>query len=246
MSRDLKTNCLIIKKVNFRDTSLIIDVLTPEYGVIKVMAKGVRKNNKVTGILELLNELEMDLYKNPSSDWYIFKSAQLINANLFNIKLHKSILMQAAIEIIRQIIITVDDSKAVYELLTQYLQYIKTVPKNGIVIFWRFMLKLCKIIGIELNVYNCIECSHNNKFVAYFPQKHGFICDICYRPIYDEQVIRINDIEADLIRKLPNIGQFIDEISIPKSIFKHINKIFVIHLSEHFNKNMHLKSVELL
>ncbi|MDA3814393.1 MAG: DNA repair protein RecO, partial [Candidatus Cloacimonetes bacterium] len=176
MSRDVKTIGIIIKKVNFRETSIILDVLTPEYGVISIMAKGARSaKSKSIGHLEILNELELNLYRNPSSDWYIYKSSSLLEAHLFDINFHTGILMQAAVEIIKQIIIPVEDSQAIYKLLQTYLHYIRTVDKNGIAIFWRFLLKLFRIIGIEFDISNCVECSQRKQFFAYFPQKHGFI-----------------------------------------------------------------------
>ena len=247
MSRDVKTKGIIIKKVNFRETSIILDVLTPEYGVISVMAKGIRKQkSKNTGLLEILNELDLILYKNPSSEWYIYRSSQIVNAHLFNIDISTSVLMQAPVEVIRQIIISVEDSQEIYQLFETYLEYIKAVKQNGIAIFWRFLLKLFKIIGIEFNITNCIECSQRKQFFAYFPQKHGFICEECYHPVNDEQIFKINTNAADLISKLNNIGNYINEISIPKPSIKQLNKIFLTHLSEHFHKKIHLKSIELL
>lgn len=247
MSRDIKTKGIIIKKINFRETSIILDVLTPEYGVISVMAKGIRKQkSKNTGMIELLNELELNLYKNPNSDWYIYKSSQIINTHLFNINLTTSILMQAPVEIIRQIIISVEDSQAIYELLKTYLKYIRTVKKNGIAIFWRFLLELFKIVGIAFSVTHCIECSKKKQFVAYFPQKHGFICYDCYHPVNDDQMFKISKNAADLISKLNNIENHIDKLSILKPTIKQLNRIFLTHLSEHFHKKIHLKSIELL
>jgi len=247
MNRDVKTKGIIIKKVNFRETSIILDVLTPEFGVIPVIAKGIRKQkSKNIGLIEILNELELNLYKNPNSEWYTYKSSLIVNAHMFNIDLTTSILMQAPVEIIRQIIIPVDDSQAIYKLLETYLEYIRTVKKNGIAIFWRFLLKLFKIVGIAFSVTHCVECAKKKQFIAYFPQKHGFICEDCYHPVYNEQIFKINNNVSDLILKLNNIGNFIDDISIPKTTIKQVNKIFLIHLSEQFHKKIHLKSIEML
>lgn len=247
MSRDVKTKGIIIKKVNFRETSIILDVLTPEFGIIPIIAKGISKQkSKNIGLLEILNELELNLYKSPNSEWYTYKSSLIINAHMFNIDLTTSILMQAPVEIIRQIIVSIDDSQAIYNLLITYLEYIKTVKKNGIAIFWRFLLKLFKIVGITFNVTHCVECSKRKQFVAYFPQKHGFICEDCYRPVYDEQVFKLNSNVSDLILKLISIGNYLEDMLIPKTTIKQINKIFLIHLSEQFHKKIHLKSIELL
>ncbi len=247
MSRDIKTKGIIIKKVSFRETSIILDILTPDFGVISVMAKGIRKQkSKNTGLIELLNELELILYKNPNSEWYIYRSSHLINAHLFNIEHTTSILMQAPVEVIRQIIISPDDSLEIYELLETYLNYIISIKKNEIAIFWRFLIKLCKIIGIHFNIANCVDCSQPKQFYAYFPQKHGFICEDCYHPVNDEQVFKLNNNAAELISKLNNIGNYMNDISITKLTVNQINRIFIIHLSEHFHKKIHLKSIELL
>ncbi|MCF7858050.1 MAG: DNA repair protein RecO [Candidatus Cloacimonetes bacterium] len=247
MGRELQVNGIIIKKVKFRETSLILDVFTPRLGKINVIAKGVRKaNSKDIGLFEILNELEFELYKNPQSEWYIYKTSSLTQAHLFNINYTCSILLQAAVEVIRQIIIPEDDSKAVYSLLTEYFKFTKQVNKNGIAIFWRFLLKLTKIIGIEINIIDCVICSKNKKFSAYFPQKHGFICEACYHPGFDDQIFKINKDSAEILRIMHSIGNSLNELSISKSTVKQLNQIFLIHLAEHFHKKIHLKSMELL
>jgi len=247
MSRDVKTAGIILRKVNFRETSIILNILTPDLGIITVMAKGVRKQkSKSIGLLELLNELDLELYSNPNSEWYIYKSARIKNNHLFNIDHRTSILMQAAVEMIRQIMISIEDSQEIYNLLSTYLDYIKSVNKNGIAILWRFILKLCRILGIEFSLKNCVQCSEYKYFKVYFPQKNGFICNDCYHPGYYEQVIEIDIATAELISKLNDIGKYLDEVSITKSTIKQLNRIFLIHLSEHFHKKIHLKSIELL
>lgn len=247
MSRDVKTTGIIIRKVNFRETSIILNVLTPKLGVITIMAKGVRKQkSKATGMLELLNELDLELYFNPNSEWYIYKSANTKNNHLFNIDHSTSILMQAAVEVIRQIVISIEDSLEIYNLLSIYLAFIKSVEKNGIAIFWRFLLNLCRILGIEFNITSCIECGEEKQFKAFFLQKDGFICYNCFHPVYEERVIEIDTETADLISKLKNIGNHLDKISISKSTIQQINKILLTHLSENFQKKFHLNSIELL
>jgi len=247
MNREINTTGIIIKKIKYRETSFIMDIITPDFGVISVMAKGVRKSkSKNTGLLELLNEVDLNLYKNPNSDWYIYKSTELINANLFNISHSVNILMQAAIEVIRQIIISVDDSKAVYDLLTSYLQYIKSVNENGIAIYWRFLLKLYKILGIEFNIKHCAVCSQQSQLIGYFPQKHGFICKGCYHPTNEEQIFKFNDQTANLLSILNEIGNHIEDIMIPKTTILQLNNIFLTHISEHFHKKIQVKSLKLL
>ncbi|MDO9576894.1 MAG: DNA repair protein RecO [Candidatus Cloacimonadales bacterium] len=245
-SRDLNLKGIILKKTPFRETSLILDIFTPDLGSIPVMAKGVRQEkSKTTGLLEILNELDLSLYKNPASDWYIFKSAELLKAHLYETNFRTGILMQGAAEIYKQLLLEYNDYAELYELLQQYLLYIRTIPRNGIAIFWRFLLKLFRLIGIEFSVNLCVECNQENNFVAYYPQRHGFICKNCYRPIFENFVIGLNREQADIFANLRQIGKLLDELIISKQTIDQINRIFLMHLSEHFHQKFFLKSVEM-
>ena len=245
-SRDLNLRGIILKKIPYQETSLILDVFTEKLGTVSVMAKGVRKaNSKTTGLLEILNELDLQLYKNPSSEWYIFKNADLIKAHLYETKFQTGVLMQAAAEIYKQLVLEQNESIQLYDILKQYLLYIKEVPKNGIAIFWRFLLKLFRLIGIEYNVKRCIECDLENRLAAYYPQRHGFICEECLRPIHGSYIIKLNREQADIFTNLMQIGRMLEDLTISKPTIKQINRIFLLHLSEHFHQKFYLKSLEL-
>jgi len=246
-SRILSTKGIVLKRTKFRETSLILDVFSPEFGLITIMAKGVRKQqSKSTGLLELLNELELVLYKNPQSEWYVFKEAELLKAHLTEVSYETSILMQAAIELYRQLISDVHDHVQMYGLLRQYLEYIPKIKANGITIFWRFLYRLFIIIGIDLNIDNCVICEEEKSFFAYYPQKHGFICRECYRPVYENSLIKISTSLSSILANLKQIGHFINELKIEKQTIHQLNRIFLLHLSEHVHKRFYLKSLELL
>jgi DNA repair protein RecO (recombination protein O) len=245
-SREIILEGIILRKVPFRETSIILDIFTNKLGIIPVMAKGIRKEkSKNAGLTEILNELELVLYKNPSSDWYIFKSAALTKAHLFEVDFKTSVLMQAAAEIYRQLIIPGEDAEKLYELFLKYLQFIPQVKKNGIAIFWRFLLRLFRLMGIEFNSTTCINCGNKGDFIAYFPRKHGFICKKCFRPVYDDLVFEISGEQAELFYNINHIGNMLDKLQISKPTIQQINKILLLHLSEHFHKPFYLKSIEL-
>ena len=155
-------------------------------------------------------------------------------------------MMQAAIEIFRQLIISEDDSERLYDLLISYLAYVKKVKRNQIAIFWRFLLKVFIISGIEIDLSLCVNCRQKNKFVAFYPQKNGFICDNCYRPALESFVFKISEDVSGLIKGIYSIGNVVDEIDISKAAIEQINRIFLTHLSEHFHKRFYLKSIRLL
>lgn len=246
LKRDIKVNGIILKKVPFRETSIILEVFTDELGKISVIAKGIRKEkDKNTGLTEILNELELVLYKNPNSELYILKSANLMKAHLFDSNFKCNILMNAAVEIYRQLIIQNEDSGKMYELLSKYLEYIKEIEVNGIAIFWRFLLRVFVLLGIDFNITNCMICHKKQNLFAYYPHKHGFICNECYKPAFDNFLLKMSNEQSELLSNLNHIGKLLKEIELSKTTISQVNKIFLTHLSEHFHQKFHLKSLEL-
>ncbi|HHE38648.1 MAG TPA: DNA repair protein RecO [Candidatus Cloacimonetes bacterium] len=244
--RSIKTKGIIFRKTPFKESSLILEVFSKDMGKISVIAKGIKKEkSKSTGLIEILNELEFVLHKSSASEWYILKSQSLIKAYLFETDFQTNVVMQAAVEIYRQMIISEIDAENYYDLLITYFDFLPKIRKNKIAIFWRFLLRIFKESGIEMNVQNCIICFQNKSFVSFYPLKNGFVCKECNQRIMEEAMINISSRSAEIFQKLEIIGKVIDEIEISKNEIKQINRIFLVHLSEHFHKRFHLKSLEM-
>ena len=245
-SRDIKLNGLVLRKTNFQETSLILDVLTAEFGKIAVIAKGIRSNkSKMSGVLDLLNENEFDLYNKPQSDWYVLKSAVPIQTNLFGITFPQALLMQAAAEILRQIYIPAEDQVPIYDLSLKYLKYITKTQKNGIAVFWRFSLRLLNILGIDLDFNHCVLCKQKKKQYNSFSTKfHGLICSSCYRPALGIAFSSPQELSY-ILSHIHSIGNLLEDLQISQLTIKQINKIFLDHLQEHYHKIFHLNSLEM-
>lgn len=246
-NREFKLQGIILKKRDFRDTSLILDVFTPEFGMISLMAKGVKNlKSRSTGLLEQMNELDFVLYKNPVSEWYIYKNSELLSAHLLDTNYQTAVLMSCAAEIYQQLILEKADFIHLYELLKQYLDYIRSVPINGVAVFWRFLLRMFQILGIHFDISNCSFCDKSAVFAAYYPQKHGFICKKCYLTINRDQIFPLTTSQAKILSALPHIGNVLSALEITNPDMIQINNIFLTHLSEHFHKRFHLKTQKML
>jgi len=244
--RSIKTKGIIFRKTPFKESSLILEVFSKDLGKISVMAKGIkREKNKSSGLIETLNELEFLLHKSPASEWYILKSQTLVKAYLFETDFRTNVVKQAAVEILRQLIISENDAENYYELLITYFDFIEKIKKNKIAIFWRFLLRIFKESGIDMNIQSCVLCHQSKNFTAFYPQKNGFICEECFQPVMEESVIIISRKTSEILQKLEMIGKYIDAIDISKKESKQINRIFLLHLAEHFHQRFHLKSLEM-
>ncbi len=245
--RDFKTSGVVLRKTPFKETSLIVELFTQHLGRISVIAKGVRKEKKAEGgLLDILNELDLVLHKNPQSSMFIVVSAELIRSWYRDIDFNNGLLLQACIEVFRQLEMQREDILPLYDLMIKYFNYIHKKRKNGIAIFWRLLIRILNIYGIDIDVSNCIKCGRKtDDLTAFFPQKNGFICNKCYLPAYEESTLRISGKSAEVLSKIMFIGNIMEDMEISNETTSQINKIFLLHLSEHFHQNFHLKSLEL-
>ncbi|KQC02897.1 MAG: hypothetical protein APR54_09965 [Candidatus Cloacimonas sp. SDB] len=245
--RDFKTEGIVLRKTPFKETSYILEIFTKHLGRISVIAKGVRKEKQAqSGLLDLLNELELVLHKSPQSNWFILSSARLLRSWLRDIDFNNGLLLQAGIEVYRQLEIQREDNLILYDLLLKYFRYIQRKRKNGIAVFWRFLLRIFNIYGIDIDVHSCVECNTSEaEFIAFYPQKNGFICKNCYLPAHYDSTLRISEKTAKVFSNIMFIGNVLEDIEISNESVKELNNIFLLHLAEHFRQNFHLKSLEL-
>ena len=235
---------LVLSKKNFSETSLICDVLTPVHGKISVLAKGIRKPaNKSFGIMQTGAAVEMELHHKRDSEWYILKCANLIE--LYHSTNYETITyMQAGIELFRQLIIDGHESAEYYEILKHYLQYLSKIKRNAVAIFWRLLLRVMKMNGIEINWHKCLKCNTAVKEdCCYVSSLNGILCSQCFYKFPHEQVININAETVAVMNKIPVIGNHINNLDIKSDVSKLITRILLAHLNHNYDHHFHLKSL---
>ena len=245
-SRNFTEKAIILKKTPYKESSYILQVFSHSFGKISILAQGVRKpNNKAYGLLDILNELELVLYRKQDSDWYILKSASLISSHLYGISYEPSKYLYAASEIILQLIFHDEDNAEIYKLILDYITYQKNTDKNHIAIFWRFLMRLFDIMGIKLNFSRCSIChTQTDNIAAYSPIRKGIVCETCYRlPTFKAQSIRFSETDKRIISLFYRIGNHLDELNINNNTT--ITKMMLLHLQEHFEKKFTLKSLDI-
>ncbi|MBN1949200.1 MAG: DNA repair protein RecO [Candidatus Cloacimonetes bacterium] len=244
--RDLLTRAFILRKTPFKDSSFILECFSEKAGKISVIAKGIRReNNKDSGMIELLNDLEIRLTGKPESPWYILKSVNLIKSYFQEIDLNTNILMQSALETYRQLEIPREEASALYDLTIRYFDTLISTSHNGIAIFWRFLLRILRIFGIEFDLQLCVICGKSeNTPAAFYPSGNGFLCSYCHQQQSGSLSIPIMPETADLLVKMKNIGNYLQEMIISPATIQEINQILFLHFSEHLHTGFHLKSLE--
>ena len=212
---------IIINTKNYGDTSKILDILTKEYGVIGVIAKGCKSiKSNLRSVTDKLTYANFTLYfkKDKLS---ILSEASVIN-NFSNIKkdIEKISYASFLIDLTNQVYKQCEDLE-LYDLLISGL--IKINEKfNPLAITNIIELKYLNYLGVMPNLDGCTICG-SKRVITLSSDKGGYICSKCRtdEPIVNEKVIKlvkmytlldINkisklDLEKDIISEVNN---FID------------------------------------
>ena len=237
---------LVLSKKKFSESSLICDVLTPLHGRITVLAKGIRKPaNKSFGIMQAGAEVEMELHHKKDSEWYILRGANLTEL-YHSTNFDTTTYMQAGIELFRQLVIDGHEAEEYFEILKSYLQYLLKLDKNAVAIFWRLLLRVMKMNGIEINWHNCLKCNASlSENCFYVNTLHGILCGNCSHKYPQDHLINIDDETAGIMNKIPEIGNHIKRLNINSKVSDTITRILLSHLNHNYDHHFKLKSISL-
>jgi DNA repair protein RecO (recombination protein O) len=187
----IKSPALIIKSMNWRDSSRILSLFTREFGRLDVIAKGVnRSTSQSAGILEPLNLIEAVIYFSEKRELQLLGKADLETAFVgIRGDLEK---MKYGLGILEILYVFFRDHNPATEFYN-FVVYLLAELEKGIaakIIFWYFMLKLTSYLGFKPEFKHCHICNEEIKNgQVYFSFESGSV--ICLR-CGDSGTSRIN------------------------------------------------------
>ena len=172
MSKIIKTEAVVLSKLNYGDSSSIVSLFTKEYGKISAMLKGGRNpKSKLSLIVDPINYLEIIFYNNPSRDLQILSSAD-IKAYFHKIKedLDKLKYAHSVIELIKNLSVEHEVNKKLFSGIIRILELIGKGEENPAVSFGRFFLFFLKELGYEFQpgINNIDNITINPELFLYF------------------------------------------------------------------------------
>ena len=150
-TRDLKTQALVLRRMNYGETDRILVIITPE-GKKSVLAKGVRREkSKLAGGIEMFCLSEITIHQG-RSELVILTSAKMQ-------KFYKNLLtdlekLEVASEILKRIIKAAEasDSPEHFALTRQGLEALNVGANTEITMAW-FYFNLARVSGEQVNLF---------------------------------------------------------------------------------------------
>lgn len=176
-----KTQGIILKKIDIRETSVIATFYTKEFGKIKGLLKGVREDpNKVGSPLELFSNNDIVFYRKIRSEIHLISHCDL-KENFSEIRkdLGKIYLASYIVMLIDLIVASEDKNEEIFNLMVDFFNSLST--RDDISHLEKlFEIKLLALSGFKPYFDACIVCSKKITKQAHFSLKlGGLICSDC-------------------------------------------------------------------
>lgn len=186
-----KIEGIVVSEVDYKESSKIINVLTPKYGIIGLIARGTKQvksnlsgvtskltygyfhvNYKDNGLSRLIEVDVINKFKN------IRKDINLMSYSVY--------LLELADKVYKH-----DNDKNIYELLIASLKKIDE-GYDYKVIADIFELKMLDFLGIRPVVDECVNCGSKVDIVTISSYRGGYLCKNCAR---GELIVNIKTIK---------------------------------------------------
>ncbi len=171
------TQAIVIGRHNFGEADRIIVLLTPEKGVIRAVAKGVRRiKSRMAGHLEMFCHSELTLAEGKSMD--TITGARLIHHPMTSDDYDRMRLAYLFAEMVNRLSIHDEPHPGLFELLRD--SYLSLAPPDGVLELW-FKLHLLDRLGYRPQLDACIVCdtADNRRDYLFSPELGGIVDKGC-------------------------------------------------------------------
>ena len=234
-----KIEGIVVSEVDYKESSKIINVLTPEYGIIGFIARGTKQvNSKLSGVTSKLTYgffhvnykekglstlIEVDIIDNFKN---IRKDINLMSYSLY--------LLELADRVYRH-----DTDKEIYNLLLASLKKIDD-GYNYKVIANIFELKMLDFLGIRPVIDECVNCGSKADIVTISSYRGGYLCRNC---CHDEVITSIKTVQLLRMFYYVDIAK-ISKLDVSEEVSKELSK-FIYDYYDRYS-GIYLKSREFL
>jgi DNA repair protein RecO (recombination protein O) len=200
MSEIVKTEAIVLNKMNYGDTSSIASLFTEDLGKISVIVKGARSpKSKYGKIVDPLNYLSVVLYKKESRELQLLSGADIIeHFPAMKSDLNKLGYAYAVAELVKNLLADHEVSKRIFKGIIKILSKLNSGEEKPDITFGRFFMFLLKETGYEIQIDSCAICG-KKKFEdnLHYNFEKGLICGVCRKSVVDNY-----DINLELLRYL--------------------------------------------
>ncbi len=183
MSEIIKTEAVVLSKINYGDSSIIASLYSKDSGKMSVIIKGGRSpKSKIGMMVDPLNHLEIVFYKKESRDVQLLSGAEIIS-HFHHLKenLERLMYSYAVIELVKNLSPENEPNIKIFKGIVRILSLFDSSNESPEILFGRFFLFFIEEVGYQLQLFKCSVCGKDdlkNKILGYNYDR-GLLCENC-------------------------------------------------------------------
>ena len=243
--KQVQSDAIIIRHVNYSDSSKIIHFFTKDFGIRHAMQRGLkRKSSKFGSILNQFNEVKIFFKDKENSEMIYLDDSELIRSHFeISESLDKYYFALFFCELISKTAQINHADEEMYDCLSNFLVQIKSVKHSEVVLI-RFLMELYTALGFDFDLSICSICSNEIKEKYQFSYQYGILCSDCTKPELKNPLIPEYYKCLFTVQKIDR--EKINKISINKKLFHSILSILNRFLENQIDEKLNLKSMEFI
>ena len=183
MSEIVKSEAVVLNKLDYGDTSSIVTLFTKKYGKLSAIIKGGRSpKSKIGYIADPLNHLQVILYKKDNREIQILSNADIIS-HFPRLKEDLEILKYsyAILELVKKLIPEHEVNERLFNGLIRIFSLYENSDEHPKILFGRFFMFFLTELGYALQIQKCASCgkSNLNEMDLSYNFELGILCPDC-------------------------------------------------------------------
>lgn len=168
------SKAIILRCIDYQNSSKIITVLSQAHGKIALIAKGAKKpKSKLAGVIEVGNILEVTYYFKASRNIQTLSEASIIYQSLnFRKDFERASILYSSLELISQLVHENEENDQTFSFVFNFIRWLGDVEEIHASIFAYVQLRLTQITGIGL-----IDQSSDSDETVYLNISSGTLAD---------------------------------------------------------------------
>ncbi|MGE5401659.1 MAG: DNA repair protein RecO [Ignavibacteriales bacterium] len=245
MSEIVKTEAIVLNKMNYGETSKIATFFTRDYGKLSGIIKGARTPKSSMGIkIDIFNHVQIVVYKKHNSELQLISQAELISYYpRLKENLNKLKYANAVLELVQVLTMEEEAHPKLYRGIIRILSLFESSNQNPGVLLIRFIIFLLKEVGYELQLEQCSICEREimpgqEKYSFNF--ERGIVCDSC-----GEEFSTSFQISQELLENIIGLKNIKDDSRISSGEIERTLNFLEKYLKYHIPEFKGIKSIHL-
>ncbi len=232
-----KTEAIVLSTQNFRQTSLIANFYTRDFGKLSGLLKGIREDStKFNSNLDIFSLNEIIFYKKIKSSLHLISQCdlkrdfRLIKGDLERIRKAFSL-----VELVNVLTAQEDKNERIFDLALICLEQLENnFNLDKILII--FKIKLLDFCGFKPHLDSCVSC--NNKIIAqakFSLKLGGLLCERCQSKDIKSRVVFRGTVASILYIEKNNFDDVL-RLGMNHAIRRELNQVLDDFLEFHLDK----------